>query len=865
MPNEIITNLHPDNDPNTNLYPNIKKENIPSKSISTDKLDDNVLSLIGSLKPSGTDTSTNILAYTSNKGIYVATDNGHWYYWNGTNYVDSGMLFQSSEDIEQLKKDLIQLRDDENKYYKNKELTETIFDFKNEVWERGGIDNSTGNPVNSNNETRLVYYFNTNNRQFVLNITKPARFGVRVYRYDENKNFLNVVGVIDSSTEKQLFVTKCAFFKIVIWDIDNTISSDDLYNYCDITYFENITISKVLNGLTHDVDFGWMIGGVDSYGLVANQKRIVMTRAIKLDYDIFVEPDNGFTFVYQTYDDNMVKTFDSGWLYIKTIIPKGTLFRIIARKSIETPIENVAEILDHIHYGYYANDTIENSTGKYTRKYRWENGSINSSTGLDDGTSKKYYRSEFISDAYNKYLCFTIEKGFILRMFFYNSDKSYATYKEFQTINGYPMYTEWFITYPYIRFVYVSSGATVDLNINYVEKLNFELKNKTNIPTKEDIIVHSQVGVSDFWHHKSGDGTQMVIDDKNSLAYIVYNTSESAYGERKEVLALSIFPVYAPFDIKRKVLFKVNQQVGDYTFTTFGDMAIVLLDNFVRVFFDAVVKNETGFKEYYMDINRQTFEISNPSIVKVYLPNNSTAQQLSTSLIKTYTESNGYTQPDDYRMVFSSNFAEYNGKHYVVFTGGSETSKGYVYPCVAWTDDFCYFHITGIIPFTLEWEAQIAILDGIMYILARGMKSKSSLYRPFITSNDLGLTFTGHDFYWVGNTRPQMRVYKNKIITFTSLMANYNSDYKSDDGGLDRRGFVIRMGTGTNPDDYKEVGRFYDSSRLFYYCVCELNRKLYISTCRGNLYDSMPNGGSKDSVCFTKIGEISENCELILN
>ena len=91
---EIITNLHPDGDKSTNLYPNIKKENIPSKSISTDKLDDNVLSLIGSLKPSGTDTSTNILAYTSNKGIYVATDNGHWYYWNGSAYVDGG-VYQS--------------------------------------------------------------------------------------------------------------------------------------------------------------------------------------------------------------------------------------------------------------------------------------------------------------------------------------------------------------------------------------------------------------------------------------------------------------------------------------------------------------------------------------------------------------------------------------------------------------------------------------------------------------------------------------------------------------------------------------------------------------------------------------------------
>ena len=110
---DIITNLHPDGDENTNLYPNIKKENIPSKSISTDKLDDNVLSLIGSLKPAGTDTSTNILAFTSNKGIYVATDDGHWYYWNGSAYVDGG-VYQSSEDIKQLSESIIKSTNNQN-------------------------------------------------------------------------------------------------------------------------------------------------------------------------------------------------------------------------------------------------------------------------------------------------------------------------------------------------------------------------------------------------------------------------------------------------------------------------------------------------------------------------------------------------------------------------------------------------------------------------------------------------------------------------------------------------------------------------------------------------------------------------------
>lgn len=45
--------------------------------------------------PNGIDTSTNILAYTEDKGIYVGSDTGHWYYWNGSQYADGG-TYQST-------------------------------------------------------------------------------------------------------------------------------------------------------------------------------------------------------------------------------------------------------------------------------------------------------------------------------------------------------------------------------------------------------------------------------------------------------------------------------------------------------------------------------------------------------------------------------------------------------------------------------------------------------------------------------------------------------------------------------------------------------------------------------------------------
>lgn len=57
---------------------------------------DAVIQGLGNLKLSGVDTSTNILAFTEDKGIYVGTDTGHWYYWNGAQYVDGG-LYQATE------------------------------------------------------------------------------------------------------------------------------------------------------------------------------------------------------------------------------------------------------------------------------------------------------------------------------------------------------------------------------------------------------------------------------------------------------------------------------------------------------------------------------------------------------------------------------------------------------------------------------------------------------------------------------------------------------------------------------------------------------------------------------------------------
>ena len=87
-----------------------------------EKLDDMTETIegLGNLEPSGTDTSTNILAFTENKGIYVGTDTGHWYYWNGTQYVDGGLyqavqIANKSINLDKLSDEVIDYIDEQGK------------------------------------------------------------------------------------------------------------------------------------------------------------------------------------------------------------------------------------------------------------------------------------------------------------------------------------------------------------------------------------------------------------------------------------------------------------------------------------------------------------------------------------------------------------------------------------------------------------------------------------------------------------------------------------------------------------------------------------------------------------------------------
>ena len=66
---EILATLHPDNNPNDDLFPNIKKENIPSKAINLEKLSDEVKKKLPKVISSDTLLPATKLKYLEIDGI----------------------------------------------------------------------------------------------------------------------------------------------------------------------------------------------------------------------------------------------------------------------------------------------------------------------------------------------------------------------------------------------------------------------------------------------------------------------------------------------------------------------------------------------------------------------------------------------------------------------------------------------------------------------------------------------------------------------------------------------------------------------------------------------------------------------------
>lgn len=191
---------------------------------------------LGQLQPSGTATSSVILAKTSADGIWVGTDTGYWYYWNGTQYV-SGGAYQTDLSYENLN-----------------EITTRLLTFnntKNVIFVLGQLNLWNGSTQTS--DTRyMTDFIDVSNQKIELDVALNGNTQVGLCYYDESKTFVGYLNWAFAYLEK----SNAKYVKLAIRNYDGTLP-----NSTDVT----VTISnKLTDNVVELNNFISVLNNIDS-------------------------------------------------------------------------------------------------------------------------------------------------------------------------------------------------------------------------------------------------------------------------------------------------------------------------------------------------------------------------------------------------------------------------------------------------------------------------------------------------------------------------------------------------------------------------------------------------------------------------
>jgi hypothetical protein len=194
---------------------------------------------LGQLQPKGVDTENNILGKLTADGIWIGSDTGHWYYWNGTQYVDGG-VYQTDLSYDDIKKYLNVL---EKSFYS--QLTSVTF-IKRNFWNNNTSHSTTYSPNwcrTSSIDINGALHISFNNPNFRVSIIGWKFDGTT---YSSNTLILNAQSLVDLTINESQFnviginirnSTETTLSDAEYAEIENSFTFNECYNY---NYSENI-------------------------------------------------------------------------------------------------------------------------------------------------------------------------------------------------------------------------------------------------------------------------------------------------------------------------------------------------------------------------------------------------------------------------------------------------------------------------------------------------------------------------------------------------------------------------------------------------------------------------------------------------
>ena len=327
----------------------------------------------------------------------------------------------------------------------------------------------------------------------------------------------------------------------------------------------------------------------------------------------------------------------------------------------------------------------------------------------------------------------------------------------------------------------------------------------------EDVLL-GKVVVSDISRFTASSAPISCYDARRNTIYTPYHASRTGFGEQASVFAIAEIPVPGVDAAESYVLLEsdVEIQGGKYNWPI--DSSALFFNGGVRVFFLA---NADCY--YYLDWSQDRHCIDSAILPVQCRIGNGASVPLTSQVYGEYLASRGCSGynlfGDGHEHIISVAKPAWDGG---VFYGAvtSSLAQPVLFRCA----DGCTFEFLSCIPAIAKYECQVAVLNGRVYALLRGVSGDN------FWMADMGdWTFRPCGRLPLAETRPQIMAYEGGI-----LLAYSQNDVQPNRIRNGRNNVIMLYGEGEDLSSYKELFRAVDEMGIVYYDIVNCDGALHM-------------------------------------
>ena len=329
---------------------------------------------------------------------------------------------------------------------------------------------------------------------------------------------------------------------------------------------------------------------------------------------------------------------------------------------------------------------------------------------------------------------------------------------------------------------------------------------------KPEDFLGGKIIVSDVKKFTSSSAPISCYDSRRRRIYTPYHAAYSGFGEQASVFALAEIPIPDVQNAENHVLLESDVEFQGRKYNWPVDAFSILYKGMVRIFFLA----DAGayfFFDWSQDEHRIVGQIS-PVLCRI---GDSPSVPLTEKVFENYLIDNGFTGfnllGDAHEHIISVAKPAWDGE---LFYGAITSSLAQPVPFRC-TDGHTFEFLT-VIPSIAKYECQIAVLNGRIYALLRGVERDN-----FWVADVGSWKFRPCGRLPMAETRPQIMAYGNHI-----LIAYSQDDILPNKIRNGRNNVIMLYGEGEDLSQYREVFRAVDEMGIVYYDIVNCDGDLYV-------------------------------------